>query len=183
VAGLAYFANALGSNGLAFDARLLWIPGAVLGVVALVVVLVLSGALRAQRKRLKGLVDKVAQKRPDAVIVPGVVESGVVSFAPNRPRLPGHVALAVLPDRVELWNWFSDEPHATVTRTPGSITVEPVMATSWNGRRTTVVDHVVCRDDTLELSIVPEYEVRRRADYPAGMQRALRELGLQDSGV
>lgn len=178
--GLAYFANELSSGGLEFDASLLGIPVAVLGVAALVVIMVLVGALRAQKKRLDGLVAKVSQRHPDAVIVPGVVESGVVSFAANRPRLPGHVALAVLPDRVELWNWFSDEPHATVARTSGNITVEPITATSWNGRRTTTIDHLVCRDDELEMSIVPEYEVHRRADYPAGMRRALRELGLQE---
>jgi hypothetical protein len=182
MAGLAYFVSGLNSGMVAFDATVLWTLGAVLGAIALIVISALVGALYAQKRRLASLVAKVAQKRPDAVIVPGVVESGVTSFVPNRPKFPGHAALAVLPDRVELWNWFSDEPSAVVERVPDGISVEPMTATSWNGRRTTVVDHLVCRDDKLELFIVPEYEVHRRANYPAGMQRALREIGLEPDG-
>lgn len=174
MAGIAFMVRGVASGDAAdfWPTGVLVLAAVVAGAVLLVVVIALLMML-ARRSRLDDLVAMVRARRPDAVVVPGVVGAGAVRYTMNRPGVPGHFAVSVTPQAVEVWHPQSKQPLST--RPYEGFRVEAVETVMSNGR-TRAVDHLVFGEGDTEVLLVPEYTLRFRADYVADLERALDEL-------
>lgn len=172
--GIAYMVSGIASGrSVSFwPTGVLILAAVVAGAVLLIVVIALLTML-LRRSRLHELVAMVRARRPDAVVVPGVVGAGAVRYTMNRPGIPGHLAVSITPQAVEVWHPDSKRPLST---TPyEGFRVEAVETVTSNGR-SNAVDHLVFGEGDTEVLLVPEYTLRFRADYAADLERALDEL-------
>jgi hypothetical protein len=163
--------------------------GALVWVVAiLVVAVVVVVTLAVVVRRVSGLAQHVARRRPGAVLIPAVTAGEMPDLAGSlgvsRRGLGGQggspVALAVLPDRVEVWLRGDEAPRWWVART-ASTTVRVAPAVFGARRR----DAVWVEDTGAALAVQPAYRPLRAqcGAARAELERCVQELAATQSSV
>ncbi|MGC5167665.1 hypothetical protein [Luteimicrobium sp. DT211] len=149
-------------------------------VVALVVVVTVAVVLR----RIGALARRVARRRPGAAVVPASAAAEMADVAlalgASRRGISGQggsvVAVAVLPDRLEVWVGKDDEPRWSVPR----VQVASVhVASAVFGARHRDAVQVTVRSGAVVLAVVPAYRPMRSMAGSASRQdleRAVREI-------
>ncbi len=148
--------------------------------IAVVVVTILIWAVVAI-PRAGIFAEKVRKRRPGITVIPGCISGDMVDYAREYGARARNwngqggspVALAVLPDVIEVWGPRGTEPRWTVQRVPGGVGID----TAIYGNR--FVRVVAIKDGTREASFVPAYNPARAAGglvVTEDLERAVAEL-------
>ncbi|MFC8943244.1 hypothetical protein ACFT1B_34730 [Streptomyces griseoincarnatus] len=146
----------------------------VIGIGAVLVILVaIYAGLNASAR---ALVRRVAAQRPTATVA--LVDPGLIRADGSR-----YAAVAILPDRVELWAGKGQEPHWWVPRTRDGVTVEHTQI----GGVTTDALCIAAGDEDEEIVVravpVPVWLDVLRARRQAAMEQLVRDLGQDPARI
>ncbi|MFC8801651.1 hypothetical protein ACFT2C_28275 [Promicromonospora sp. NPDC057138] len=161
----------------------------VIGIGAVLVILVaIYAGLNASAR---ALVRRVAAQRPTATVALVVPATSMAATAARLGVDPGliradgsrYAAVAILPDRVELWAGKGQEPHWWVPRTRDGVTVEHTQI----GGVTTDALCIAAGDEDEEIVVravpVPVWLDVLRARRQAAMEQLVRDLGQDPARI
>lgn len=153
---------------------------------AVVLLIVLSAVLTAPmyRKRRDGMLKTIQAARPNVPVVVAV-GAGVTREDARRagvstdnlsPWVTSTVALAVLPDLVEVWVWGDSKPRWAIRRAGAEISVE-ALGSGIKWAKTPSTPGIRVSDGERSVHCVPNYSGISRRNRMGHIEQALRDLG------
>jgi hypothetical protein len=178
VVGVATGLRYPSATGRSFDERLTPLVG---GIVAGVVIcgVVIAIAVPILFRRLDMLVQFVSRARPGAAIIPGSGSKETrrdarrVGVSVRRLGGTSILALAVLPDHIEVWARKDLTPRWTISRAGAEVGIISIEH-SGVGLKTRSLPGIRVSDGERSVHLFPGYP---GLDRPASRERALRDLG------
>jgi hypothetical protein len=161
-----------------------YIAGPIAGGVLLLIVLILALMAPKYRKRREGLLKAVQAARPGVPIVPALGVSEIREDARRAgastdnlsPWVASPVALAVLPDLVEVWVWGDSGPRWAIRRAGAQISAESLGSGSkWAA--TPGTPGIRVSDGERSVHCIPYYQDIPRHNRIRHVEQALCDLG------